>query len=483
MRKSFLDNEREMLEFYIDNEIFHPERTFMHLLKSPSHQVRKDFINSGMELIIRPECNQKCEYCYVARYGDALYPHAERINNEQILKNIDILLDYIFNTKGIYIEHWELFAGDMFYDNLFFDVLDVFYKHLDRLYEKYAPVFVFNEGLILTPTNFSFITDDDKCKRVNEYIEKFRKFNWDIGFSVSTDGKYAVDTREKRPLDDAYFDKLFQWTQDHPRNGFHPIVAASNVKNAIQNYEWWRDMFDKWYGPNDPRGFLPYFLEARNDEWTTENIQDYNRLLDFMVEDRLRMCNNDIDHLAYHLFRGDGLNGTLKGIEFSDMIDVRVPETADKQERANCSLSSLFVVNMADLSLVPCHRLTYHQFRGGNFIVENDKIVGLQAKNATGFLNIIMLPGDALPKCANCIYTTICHRGCFGAQFEASGEVFLPALSVCELMKASRYFLIRKYWDMGVLESAKRQGLLIPEAEGVYRAILADGEGMEVYMP
>jgi DNA repair photolyase len=31
------------------------------------------FIDS-VELIIRPECNQKCEYCYIYKYGDKLYP-------------------------------------------------------------------------------------------------------------------------------------------------------------------------------------------------------------------------------------------------------------------------------------------------------------------------------------------------------------------------------------------------------------------------
>ena len=28
----------------------------------------------SIELIIRPECNQKCQYCYITNHGDELYP-------------------------------------------------------------------------------------------------------------------------------------------------------------------------------------------------------------------------------------------------------------------------------------------------------------------------------------------------------------------------------------------------------------------------
>lgn len=483
MRSTYLDNETEIMELYLDKDIFNFRRTFDYLLNAPENRLPSDeFSQMGVELIIRPECNQKCEYCYIARYGKELYPLNERIQPDQIVKHVDMLLDYIFNEKHVYMHHWELFAGDMFYDNLYFDVLDVFYKHLEPLYLKYPNIFDTNEGLILTPTNFSFIEDEAKAARVNEYIDKFQRINWDIGFSVSTDGKYAVDTREQRPLDDAYFDKLFQWVIDHPRNGFHPIISASNVKNSIKNYEWWRDMYAKWFGgPDNHRGFLPYWLEARNDEWDVESIRQFNKLLDFMIKDRLKMCNNDIDHLAYHLFNGDGANGTLPKPELADMLDITFPRQASERENIGCSLSSLVCFNIADLSLVPCHRTTYHQFRGGNFIVENDKITKFVAKNPAGFLNMVMAPSDSLPRCANCKYNTICHKGCLGAQFEASGEPFLPAISVCQLEMASRYCIIKTLFDMGVLDSAYRQELIPSEAWYVYTSILED-DSLGVYM-
>ena len=74
--------------------------------------------DTKLELFITPTCNQKCEYCYIARYGHNLYPIQERLSNEQILNNIQMVLDFFFDKKQLYIYHWELFAGDLFYDNL-----------------------------------------------------------------------------------------------------------------------------------------------------------------------------------------------------------------------------------------------------------------------------------------------------------------------------------------------------------------------------
>lgn len=476
MKNNFYDCEKEILEFYLNQEVFMPERNFNVLVNKENMTIDKSHINyHGIELIIRPECNQKCEYCYIARYGDELYPHAERANNEQLLSNLDKLLHYIFIEKNTFHNHFELFAGDLFYDNLYFDILDVFYKYLEPLYKLYPEVFHRNEGLILTPSNFSFIHDEEKEKRVDEYIAKFRKINWDLGFSISTDGKYAIDTREQRPLDDAYFDKLFNFTKKYPRAGFHPIISASNIHNGIKNYEWWKEMYKKYYYDEEQgwcsRNFLPYWLEARNDEWTPEAIQAFCDLLDHMIEDRLNLCDNDIDKFAYHLFKGDGANETLPLMTHSDLIDVRLVYGA-AFESIGCSLKGLFCINLGNLTLPPCHRLTYRQFRGGQFVPNENNSFDLVANNVLSYINIVGAPNDALPQCVNCVFSRVCTKGCFGAQFEATGEIFQPAITVCELFKTYFGHLIHTYARLGVFESAHRQNLINDNDCRIYEDML-----------
>lgn len=487
MKNNIAYCDKEILDVYLNQDLFHPDQYFEVLVDRANHgmgwivPVNNDTRQStGIELIIRPECNQKCEYCYIARYGDTLYPHAERISRDQILKNVDSILEYVFVTKKYYGCHWELFAGDLFYDNIYFDILDIFYKYLKPLYDKYPQIFKANEGLILTPTNFSFIDDDEKTARVEDYIDKFAGINWELGFSISTDGKYAVDTREQREVDDIHFDKLFKWTLKYPKGGFHPILSASNIQNGIKNYIWWKEQFAKYYADKGPNAYspLPYWLEARNDEWTSDKIQLYLDLLDYMVEDRLTMCNDNIDELAFHLFSGSGDHGTLPALLHFDLLNIN-PIGGGTEVGSNvhsCSLAGLVCINVSNFAIVPCHRLTYRQFKGGHFIVdENNKIIDAEPYNIGTYLNMVLMPAAAHPTCSQCTYNSLCHKGCIGAQFEASGEPFLPCLSVCDLYKNWYRHLIVKYDEMGILESGYNQGIIPEEMRLVYDTILQEG--------
>ena len=104
MRATFKDNETECLELFLSQDIFNPERSFEQILMSPELIVDHNrWTRQGIELIIRPECNQKCEYCYIARYGKELYPMEHRLNNEQIIERLDAFLDYVFNMCSINI--------------------------------------------------------------------------------------------------------------------------------------------------------------------------------------------------------------------------------------------------------------------------------------------------------------------------------------------------------------------------------------------
>jgi sulfatase maturation enzyme AslB (radical SAM superfamily) len=137
MDYTFKAEEKEILECYLEADLFKEEKTFKYLntfYKSPGTLQPSLDLQRGIELIIRPQCNQKCEYCYITRYGTDLYPLHTRISNEEICNRIDRILDWVFNTKGVFINRWELFAGDLFYDDLAFDIFDVFYNRVLEIY-------------------------------------------------------------------------------------------------------------------------------------------------------------------------------------------------------------------------------------------------------------------------------------------------------------------------------------------------------------
>ena len=62
--------DKEMLKTFLNNYLF-------------KNKIKNKLVasNADVELIIRPECNQKCSYCYITKYGNELYPPEKRVDN------------------------------------------------------------------------------------------------------------------------------------------------------------------------------------------------------------------------------------------------------------------------------------------------------------------------------------------------------------------------------------------------------------------
>lgn len=402
---------------------------------------------SRLELIIRPQCDQQCDYCYIHNYGDKLYPIKHRKNKEELVHNIDILLQYLLEEKKIQITQWEIFGGDLFSDDLWFDVMDLFIKYYSNSY--YQDCYLkFNEIYFMMPNNLTFVKDDAKVARFEEYLEKLKAINLKFVISYSTDGLYAIDSREKRAIDQAWFDKTLAFCAKHGF-GTHPMISSQNIHNFVDNYDWWIENMAKHYTID--QGWSPMFLPVRNDGWTEEHIQKYIELLNHMIDFRLNLFDGNIYNFAKHLTQGTETKHYLLRTPPSDIISIR---TNNRQNNViNCSLPCVLTINTADLTIAPCHRLTYEQFCAGHFIIENDKVVGIEADyGLSSYINITENNRYYRPECTHCEIRDFCMQGCMGSQFEFSGDVHKPVPSVCNLLKAQWEFLINKYANMGILD-------------------------------
>lgn len=457
MNNSFLNEEKELMSLYVNQYLFSPDKNMSHLLLNLDGYHPHEY-DLCVEIIVRPECNQKCEYCYIARYGKDLYPLDERASNEQLLANLNSLLQYIYVEKESYVSHWELFAGDLFYDDFYFDIVDTFYKYLEPLHKKYYALFQKIPVKIITPSNFSFIQDDAKLQKLEEYITKFEDINCELGFSISTDGPYATDLREHQEVDDAYFEKMFKFIQRHQATGMHPMISASNVKYAIDNYKWFKEKY-KEYFENYDYAFIPMFLEVRNDEWTPETISDLLALEDYMIKDRLEYCENDIDLMAKNLWGPFDQFSKYSRLWYNDIINLYIKGDLMNDQRISCSMQQYFHITLNNLAFPICHRLNYRQFRGGSFeLNEERKIIGIKPLNPSIYLTAKFFPVDKTPRCLNCGFNEVCQLGCLGAQFEATGDLFIPCQSVCTMKIEKLTHLITKYYEMGLFDSAIKQG-------------------------
>ena len=86
---SFHENENNLLETFLFASFEEIERT-KHFTSS---------VFEHLELIITPECNQKCEYCYITKYGKDLFPMHRRADKETTLKHLKMVMDFFTYEK------------------------------------------------------------------------------------------------------------------------------------------------------------------------------------------------------------------------------------------------------------------------------------------------------------------------------------------------------------------------------------------------
>lgn len=469
MELTYEDN--KLIEFFFDNNIF-----------------KKNF--TTIELIIKPDCNQNCKYCYLTKFGDKIYPKELRVSNEITLKNIKLFLNYLIEKKT-YVPRWELFAGDMFYDNLFFDIADLFlnyYKNIKKLYPNFYNNTQHSKnnkfldfGFISFPCNCSFVEDEEKRKKFELYYELFKNEGIGVNISWSTDGPYG-NIREENKID---YEMMFSFIEKY-HFGMHPMISYETIDYAIDNYKWWTEQFEKHNFNPHRKDRYPGMLEVRNEGWTQEHIKKYLELLDYIVEDRFKCCYKIISDFAISLFASENFLEEYK----TNNIYAYGPPALDPIKLYNssksfncmpCTMGGILCLNCADLSFVPCHRLAYPQFKGAKFEIKNNKIIGIKAlEGIYCYFNQILENVHMKPVCVSCKNKYFCMKGCNGAQFEAFGDPLLPIPEVCNLLDSKINFLVKKYHDLGLFHFLFRNANMKPNPDS--NLILLNFEQKEYWL-
>ena len=459
---TYYDNERNLFIDFLD----------VYVLPGVKNGNDRWQIGEMIELIVNPGCDQRCKYCYITNHGKELYPIERRAKDKQVyLDNLQAIFN-LLTQKKIHINRWEIFGGDLFHNGVIFDLFEAFYNYYVELQDELAGFEADFSGMIteiVIPNNMSYFQNDEIFNRVVEWRNKLIDIKVIVGFSYSTDGKYAVDSREQKPLSDEYWDDQFRKAKAIEA-GFHPMVSPENIETWIENYDWWLEMYKKHNLDDHPRNFQPPILEVRNDGWTDEKIESYLYLLRHIFLKRMEMCDNDIEKMAYHYFKGNEEKRTdvLPHSGTMDPILLYPNDNKFKLERATCSIQELLHIDLADLSVVPCHRLSYEVFRAGKFVVEDGVINDFIPHNVTAYLAIHTTNVNLTPDCPGCVHNVACGRGCMGAQYEYIGEPFINIPSVCNLLKAKHNFVIKMLNETGVLQTALDYNYLTKDQREYY---------------
>lgn len=451
-KELFIQDEDQLISAYLFNYVFNGKQLNKYKLS-----------NLQLELIVSPECNQNCKYCYLAKFGEDLYPIKERKTKEQIIDNLKTLLSFLDFNK-IFVPGIHLFAGDMFFkDLIFFDVIQEIYDYYNKIFQSEKPYFdnPKNSIGIFVPTNFSFATNKNIVSQLIDWKNKFAALNITLKFSASLDGKFLTANRENKSINevDNYYYQVFEAIKQLDA-GFHPMVSPFGIEKWIDNYQWLMEQFNIHQFDKTFSELYPMMLETRDDNWDLYSINCYLDFLNFLIEDRLKQCNNSIEQLTYHLFCGDGKNNTLPGITHYDNIKLHYKERMN--DISNCDISQLFCITLNNLKMVPCHRLSYSHFAGGQFLNNNNQLE-IKAINPSGYIGLQLNSSQIHSKCLKCPIYHFCNKGCYGAQYETHGEPLMLNQSVCNLFQEKNKFLIIKYKQIGVIDCLFNMDEINPE--------------------
>ena len=430
MEKTYQDENDELLNFLLFNAIY------------PKFKEKKNLADESigfrLNLYVTSTCNKNCEYCYLQKYENKLYPQ-EYNTPDNILNNLEIFCKYL-TKNNIIIHYIDIFSGEIVGTPLFFDVLDILYKYAMQLQIEEIAV----------PTNASFLNGtQETIDKVQDYLDKFNQSNIHLFLSMSEDG--GILDEINRPLKtqqsqdkkfNDFYNKLANFCIKN-NHGLHPMVNAHNIDLWCDNLDW----LIKYSKEKLKRNIFEtaMFLEVRNDEWDEHALVGYINFLKHYIEEYFKSLNNEVElsNFLIFLLRSGCFDIQKKNGELYQVNKgLYKPFKIENQSRISCAYTQNFTVRLGDLAICPCHRLAYDHLIIGKYLIENNEIIGVKSNNIQIILNNYFIDSRGNMKCDVCIYNPYCFKGCHGAQYEKSKDINYPIESVCNLEKIKTIYIM-----------------------------------------
>lgn len=402
--------------------------------------LEKDFYKSfrdgekSLEIFLTGKCKANCEYCYLKKNQNSLYPLS--IDNDKlIIENVEKILKWY--VKNEFCCKIDIFSGEWLTSSLRDPILTLFYETFKDLPADKKP------PLILCADNMQFVKDDKTAAQVQAWMRKLLSIGIDLRPSASVDGKYCDYGRTE--CDDSYYNRLFSFMNANNILA-HPMVSSSNVKDWIKNYDWWLDT-----APSDiAEGLM--MLEVRDQTWDDESIEHLLAFLNHKID---RMYNeffhqDKTEFLKYVL---DMKNSVIKHSSYNNIALHNTAIDVNKDYNS-CSISmSVLCIRAGDLSFNLCHRTSYEELEIGKFnLDENGEILDMEPTNIALYILKKYTKRSTSPHCEKCAFVGVCVGPCLGNSYENYKNLLVPTKEVCEMYKIKNTFLINKYYQMGLFE-------------------------------
>lgn len=412
----------------------------------------------SIEFTLSRKCNLKCTYCYYTRHGKELYPdNIDKVNPS--IDNCEKILNYLTREKMTPMSI-EIFGGEAVSAKQYLRLFDLLYEYSKKLPPHLRDMDNKGAFFILFPLNVIFLEDQEYFDLLVNQQHRFLEIGIKVLYSISFDGKYcdpisrpAYDSSFK--YDDAFYARVAEFCRTVPLLvGFHPMISQDNIKYWKENLDWFIDYIKSTYSLNsrDAMKFL-YLLEVRNEDWSQESIEYLSEFLFYLVGrvySDPEICNKDRDVLYSDLIEGHMVNlaGNIAGY---------IPRGL------TCSLQTAMYVRTGDLTIIPCHRLSYEPFLAGKFEVSKDGEMTGRVITEFPYMHLAAVTNNFHnhPVCAKCEIRSFCPGPCLGANYEATKDPFIESPAMCRMEKTKTItilHILNKYGILSKLRKTVRDG-------------------------
>lgn len=379
----------------------------------------KDDSKKNIELIInRNNISSKCYGCFNDTEKE-MYPHINfSENNYDKIYNNFLAFAKMYNTNN-----WKCPIEINGLDWINTD----FYNKILLILKQYFS----NKKIIIN-------IDLGILKNINFYNE-LNSLGVDLFLNIYANGLYCDDN----DYNENYYNKLINFIKTIKKDKFKIIshIRPSNVKNWEKNYNWWIDKLGELAFTNIE------LREEKTENWTYELISEYVLFLKHQINFLLNTYNEDI--FTKIIFNKQNT------IIFQNISLLENKYLINENKNNNCNFFKNLTIDLTTMNIVPCAKINYEDFACGQYIIENNEIKEIKAKNIPIVIFNTHLKQACMPHCEVCKHLEFCSGHCLGESYNKCYDMAVPIREFCDLSKAKINFLIHVYDELNLLTKNK----------------------------
>ena len=362
------------------------------VLNIDDHLIFKNYIFSSLKN------NPNIELLFNATKCNTIEQNIELLDSNIFLDNLQLLLNYLIQNN-LKILNWSLKTScNLFLNNIYDQIIQLFNTYFININEI---------GTINYHT--SFLT--------NEILNKENQYN-----NIILNFYYTI-----------YFNNDINLELLNKIDHLEIIINPDYINSCLTQYITLVNYLQKYKILLDINIKTDYC-----NNWTTDQILQYLQFLEYLLQIEIS-CNNNIEEICSHIFIK---NNSPVSLYYFDKY---------KSNVLNCSIGNALSINCKNLTLPVCCGLQHQIFTGGQFIIQNNKIIDIKALDGIhGYLNQKLTNHFYQLKCVACEDKYFCPKGCHSLQFDFNVEPYFPVAQICQLENSRINFLIQKLHNLGI---------------------------------